>query len=760
MLHSNKIENVYLWWTKVLVFLIPFLPLYISTSMLFPYITGKNFAFRILVEIAAVLWIGLITVNKKYMPHSSAIVLSILTFTFIVGIADLSGVNPYNSFWSNYERMEGYITILHLTLYFLVVKSVLQTRKDWLMFFNIILAVSFLVSLFALSLPTATEGSRFWLEYGTRIYGTIGNPTFLAAYMLLTIFIGFITFLNTKKKYLKAYYIALILLNAGVIYLTATRGAILSGFIGLIVICIFYVSETGKKQKWKAKNTAITIAVIICIVAVAVLIITSHKDNIFKHDITLSRLASMSSDNSVEARLASWKIAWNGIKEKPYLGWGQENFIGTYMVNLIPFTGEQVWQVWADRAHNIVIEWLVNAGILGLSSYILILGSAVYTTRKKYTSKLLSKKEAVTIATALFVYFLQNLFTFDTINTYFIFFALMAYIDIIGSEKSMACSIPEAAIDTNRTIMKSLGVTLLALLILSAFSYLANYRAIDESKRVFQISKSVSDYKSLPTLLRDFKNALALNTFGDNDVRANMEYISYFIINTELFNVEGALEFLKETVVEMERGISNRSYDLEYLTRVITLFNRSAFYVPAYIPVSESLIKACMEINPRYERLNYALADIYKLKKEYSEMFEIVKNMAALDPHNDQKQLKLALAAIFMKKEDVANNALTEINKIRGATADDIASGNSLLETSELYEIVQAYQEVKDFQKVIHYLTQWKIIKPNLAKIHFDLANAYLNLGDETNALKEINEAAVLNPSKYGELAKKYRFIK
>jgi O-antigen ligase/tetratricopeptide (TPR) repeat protein len=754
---NRKIENIYLWGIKVLLFLIPFLPLYISTSMVFPYVTGKNFAFRILVEVATVLWIGLITVNKKYMPHSSAIVLSILTFTFIVGIADLSGVNPYNSFWSNYERMEGYITILHLAIYFLIIRSVLQTRKDWLLFFNIILAVSFIVSLFALSLPTTTEGTQFWMEYGTRIYGTIGNPTFLAAYMLLTIFIGFITFLNTKKKYLKAYYIILILLNSAVIYLTATRGAILSGFIGLIIICVFYISDIGKKQKWKPVNAVIIVAFIVCLATVATLTIASNKNYSFKRDITLFRFSSMLSDYSVRARLTSWKMAWNGIKEKPFLGWGQENFVGIYMVNLIPFKGQQVW---ADRAHNIVIEWLINAGILGLSSYISILGSAVYTIRKKYTGKLLSKKEAVTIVTALFVYFLQNLFTFDTINTYFIFFALMAYIDIIGPEKGKASSIQEAAVDTKRTIMKSLVLTLLALLTLSVISYFANYRPIDESRRAYQISKSVSDYKSFPTLLRDFKNALALNTFGDNDVKASMEYIAHFIITAELPYAEGAPEFLKETVVEMESVISNHSYDLEYLTRMITLFNRSAFYEPAYIPMSESLIKACMDINLRYEWLNYALADIYKLKKEYSEMFEIVKNMAALDPHNDQKQLKLALAAIFMKKEDVANNALKEINKIRGATEDDIASGKSFLDASELYLTVQAYQEVKDFQKVINYLTQWSVLTPNRAKIHFDLANAYLNLGDEVNSLKEINKAAEMDPPRYGELAKQYRFIK
>lgn len=629
--------------------------------MLFPYITGKNFAFRILVEFAAVFWVSLITVNKKYRPDNSAIAISILTFTFIVGIADIFGVNPYKSFWSNYERMEGYITILHLTLYFMIIRSVLQTRKDWLLFFNTILAVSLLVCLFSLSLPTATKGTRFWMEYDTRIYGTIGNPTFLAAYLLLTIFIGFITFLNTNKKYLKTYYIILILFNAVVIYRTATRGALLSGFIGLIIMSVFYISTTVKRQKWRSTNTAITGAIIICLVAVSFTTITYHKS--FKRDVTLSRLASMSSDSSVKARLDSWKMAWNGIKEKPLLGWGQENFIGVYTVNPILFNGEQIW---TDRAHNIVIEWLVNAGILGLLSYIAVLGSVVYSIRKKYIGKLLSKKETVTIITAIFVYFLQNLFTFDTINTYFIFFALMAYIDVVGNEKDNACSISGAAIDARKTMMKSLGLTLLASLIFIVIFYFANYRPVEESRQAFQISKSVSDNGSFVNLLEDFNHTLSLNTFGDNDVKATMEFISNYIITYELFSAEGAPEFLKDTVSKMESGVLENYYNLEYLTSVITLNDRIAFYEPAFIPKSEELIKVCMKINPRYEWLNYALADIYKLKKESIRMFETVKNMAALDPLNDQKQLKLALAAIFMKKENIVTNSLEEISKIRG----------------------------------------------------------------------------------------------
>lgn len=39
--------------------------------MLFPYITGKNFGFRILVEIAAAAWVMLMILDKGFRPKKS-----------------------------------------------------------------------------------------------------------------------------------------------------------------------------------------------------------------------------------------------------------------------------------------------------------------------------------------------------------------------------------------------------------------------------------------------------------------------------------------------------------------------------------------------------------------------------------------------------------------------------------------------------------------------------------------------------------------
>src|SRR5882724_5774242 len=95
-----------------------FVPLIVSTNFFFPFITGKNFAFRILTELIFGLWIVLALRDVHFRPKFSWLAAMLMVFLVIIGIADIASPNSFKSFWSNYERMEGYVTLLHLAAYF------------------------------------------------------------------------------------------------------------------------------------------------------------------------------------------------------------------------------------------------------------------------------------------------------------------------------------------------------------------------------------------------------------------------------------------------------------------------------------------------------------------------------------------------------------------------------------------------------------------------------------------------------------------
>src|SRR3989338_8611224 len=111
------------------LFATPFIALVVPSSMFFPFITGKNFTFRILVEIALGAWILLMFIDAKYRPRFSWILAAAGLFLAVIALADFMGVNPYRSFWSNYERMEGLVAHIHLFLFFMIAGSAMATRS-------------------------------------------------------------------------------------------------------------------------------------------------------------------------------------------------------------------------------------------------------------------------------------------------------------------------------------------------------------------------------------------------------------------------------------------------------------------------------------------------------------------------------------------------------------------------------------------------------------------------------------------------------
>ncbi len=725
-------------WIKIPLYLIPFLPLYISKSIYFPYIAGKNFAFRIVIELATALWLVLIGFRKEYRLQNSKIMFSILLFTFIVGLADLVGANPYNSFWSNYERMEGYITILHLVLYFSILRSILRTQRDWAIYLNLILVAGTFAGLYAIVMPSI-NAPRYIIEYGTRISGTLGNPPFLASYLLLIVTIGLILVSRTQKNSLRICYAVAVILNLIVIYLTSSRGAILAALIGFAILLLYYISEKYNRhnEKWLKKRIVACIAFLV-ILAVVIMLLANIE--FIRTDRTISRFASLFTDRSVETRFDAWKMALQGIKQRPLLGWGQENFISLYTIVPIPFTEEHAW---VDRAHNILIDWLVNAGFLGLISYLAIFISAVTVLTRAVKRRTVQKKEAVVIIIAIIVYFIQNLFTFDTINTYLVFFALLAYIDNIDGADGSTQSGDNHVAEIKPAIYA--GIILLALLAFLSTAYFVNYKPIKQAQITKQSSVLPSEHEAFANLLDNFKRALSYRTFGDTYVRYQMASVANGIYNRKLFEHKEALIFIQTTAEELYRGISANLNNLLYLSSTANFYLKMAVYDPSFIGRTEALINACLKLNPEYKRLYIMLSDLYFLKKDYEGAFAAVERAMETNSQNDVLQIKLALAAILTKREEIASMAVEKAQDIRIAQNYNIASDKrQVFSLDELYSFAHAYKEIKNYVRALNYYKEMLNIAPLDAKLHYEIAEIYRLAGDIINAAKEVEKAAEL----------------
>jgi len=374
---------------KIGIYLTLFIPLLVSPSTLYPYVFGKAIAFQIIVEILFILWLVLLAQNKIKISWTR-INIALLVFFVVLSLSTLLSLDIRQSFWSSAERMTGLFNWLHFGLYFLILTTVFpayggsaEGRKDYKWLIRISLFVSIIVSVWSL------------VDWQGRLFGPLGNPGFLACYLLFHVFFALYLFLRDSNWYWRIAYILIFILNLITFYFTHTRGAYYGLFIGLLLFAFLFILKKVRFAgiaSLKAKK--IGFILLISFILIGSFGVYFQKERFLKTE---------------EARMVSWKISWSAFKERPLLGWGLENYILAFAKHYDPN-----WPIteWFDKAHSNFWEFSVTAGILGLLSYLSLFVLGVI--------------HHAPIAPILIAYFIMQLFWIDTTTTLMLFFMTLA----------------------------------------------------------------------------------------------------------------------------------------------------------------------------------------------------------------------------------------------------------------------------------------------------------------------------------------------
>jgi O-antigen ligase len=401
------------------IFAIPFIPLIVDNSMFFPFITGKNFSFRIIVEIIFGAWVLLALLDKMYRPRFSWILVGISSFMIVMFFANLLGEFPLKSFWSNFERMDGYVTLIHFYLLFVVLGSVIRDQKIW----TYLLCASLVAASYV-----AFDGLQQYISKigAWRIDSTLGNAAYMAVYMLFHAFFTVWLFIHSKNWYARSILIGLFALFTYLLLLTATRGTFI-GLVGGLGIAGVYIALFSKAYP-VLRKTALGALVVLVISVVGIF---TFKDSSFiNENRALSRIASISLEEDLAIRADIWGMAVTGFKERPILGWGQGNF--NYVFNEQYNPDLYRAESWYDRVHNIGFDWLIAGGILGFVSFMSIFVALVYYLLyrpfrihdEKNDDAYFTVSERAVLIGLVAGYFVHNLVVFDNIVSY-IFFAFV-----------------------------------------------------------------------------------------------------------------------------------------------------------------------------------------------------------------------------------------------------------------------------------------------------------------------------------------------
>ncbi len=693
------------WIIYACLFVIPFIVLYVSYSLFFPFISGKGFAFRILVEIAFSAWVVLALAEPKYRPKFSwtlALYGALVVWMFL---ADSFAVSPMKAFWSNFERMDGWVTLIHMFAFFLVAGSVLTADTLWRKWWMTFLSASAIVSLYGLF---QYLGAFQIHQGGVRLDATLGNAAYLGGYLLFAIAVALWLAVESKGWVRYTLY-TLAGFHSLILFFTATRGAIL-GAIGAVMLGIFlWLFEAGKKGR---VGGSIAIAVILLLVGS---IFVFRHTSFIEHDPTLSRLASVSLSDG-QTRFAIWNMAWHGFEAHPMLGWGQEGF--NYIFNTYYEPSMYAQEPWFDRAHNAFLDWLTAGGAPALLLFVGLLISAVVA----FYRKTVSQGERIMLTCVVAAYSFQALFIFDNLFSYIPIAAVLALAHSASARPFKKLEhLPAVSRDIVGTVVTP--VAIVGAVVVLWFVNVPNLSAGHD------LLLALSPQQSYADNLAYFKTAIADGSFAEQEISEQIvNYVAAVGAQTQITPEQKAplyayaIEQIKAE--EAQRPLDARVY----------LQGSLVYRIAGDMQSALKQTEAALALSPVKQQILLEQGTIYWQLGNIPKAHEIYQKAYALDHGFDDANIYAAAGEILFGNSAGAKKIL--LDHYATTTVD-----NTIL--------VYAYYQVKQYPDMILILEQ---SNRNTGSIDagFHLASAYMLVGRTGDARAIIAKTVAAHPEAAG----------
>ncbi|MFT5927926.1 MAG: O-antigen ligase, partial [Candidatus Azotimanducaceae bacterium] len=304
------------WLVRIGLAVILLCPLYFSAFTIFPFVVLKATLVHLGIGLIALAAVWTSYQSSQPLPINS-LTLALLGFLITSLIAGYQGANFEQSFFSTFERSQGLYGLVFCIGLSLSLATINGPKDLWRSTFRSIVVAGFIVSVPALAYFVGLyEVPYLYRDFG-RLAFTAGNAAVFGSYLAILTSLAFALCLVDYQKVSRR----MSILQFGMLTLllfsllaTGARGGLLAVLFSAVVI--LYASSIPRK--WKLTATAM---------GFVILIVGSFA----MRDIVENRLIQSTLGNqSISYRLDAWQIGWQALIEKPWFGWGQENFISIF----------------------------------------------------------------------------------------------------------------------------------------------------------------------------------------------------------------------------------------------------------------------------------------------------------------------------------------------------------------------------------------------------------------------------------------------
>lgn len=584
---------------------------------------------------------------KKIILRRTILDIPLLIFLGSQIISTIISIDQRTSIFGYYSRFNGGLmsTIAFIILYYALASNMDKEKVTKLIKITLIsgsiVAVWGILEHFGVSPSCVLVAGKFddacWVQdVRTRVFATLGQPNWLAAFLIPLVPLTYDFLLKAKDKKKQIIWAALSIIFFLCILFTKSR----SGLLGLAAAdAIFWIGTLAVNFKKKTFKKILTIFIAIHLIFATGAIFfgtevtPSVGELLNKKQVTKSVDTSEGGTESGSIRQIVWKGAVNIWKAYPVFGTGVETFGYSYW-QFRPvehnFTSE--WNYLYNKAHNEYLNFAANTGTIGLVAYLIVVVTIIYILRKNYA--LLGGFISILIT---------NFFGFSVVVISLLTFTFPALALALESKPKK---------ESNKSLTKN-QKTLIAVIIGASLYALFLSVKYWYGDYLYQRGSQEYQYKFVENSIKDLQNAILLSpneaiyhnqiakvitstaiSLNDNNDATNAAKLAPYAINQS----------------DIAFALSPRNMNIRQTK--ISVYLELSIFNPIYSQSAISLIRDTIPLSPTDPKIELLLGKAYANTGNFKQAIIEIKKALELKPDylDAQKDLDIVLKLQDNKK--------------------------------------------------------------------------------------------------------------
>ncbi|MBU4264903.1 O-antigen ligase family protein [Patescibacteria group bacterium] len=653
--------------TKLIHF--SYITLFLLTPLLLSTKTSELFEFPKLLFVYTstiiITTLHVLNIIHNQIPFQKKHFINIPIFLFLISqiISTIFSIDPHTSIYGYYSRFNGGLlsTISYILLFLILNVYINDKLKNQII--NSSLISGFIISTYGVLQHFGIDKNVWVQDVQNRVFSTLGQPNWLAAYLCILIPIAihkFLQSLNSKKISTPArlttlavggFHFSLFTFYYLCLLFTKSKSGIIACLISLGIYFFILLFKNKSNLYKQFLNLSIPIFIIIS----STLIISNPiKSKLFPPTTPQSTPPpTINITTSEDIRKIVWNGAVNLWKKHPIIGTGVETFAYSYywtrpkQHNL---TSE--WDFIYNKAHNEYLNFAATTGTLGILTYLLVI---------------LSIAKNLSFSLPLFISFISILITnfagFSVVITSLYFFLIPCLLTTSNQSNQLTS---QSSLLKYKTILTIICLFISFKLLISVYKYYQadlNYnisQQYDNNNQYQQaynhLNKATTLRLNEPTYLSKFASItakLAIQEFQNNNQKQAETFTQKTIENLDLVsNISPAnINFIKERA---QTYYYLSSIDTQYFSKALQTITQAtilaptdakSFYILArFWETADNLdetiknYQKAIELKENYDHAHFALAKIYYQQENFLSAKDHFEKTLKIAPNNTEAQ--------------------------------------------------------------------------------------------------------------------------